>query len=546
MGAIQVVPWHMPEVTNPLDAYSRAMQIQTQGLQQQQDRERLADEQLTRQKTQRELDAQTALAGALSSNMTTNPDGTVAVNYAGATKQLVDQGYGPEALRVDNQRREDFTNAQKLLQEQVKTKGDQAARVSSWLSTIPLVDYNESDPGKLATQTQAAASGYQSALQGLVNEGLVPPDQAQQFAAVPYSPDVQGTIVQKIKAGMDQAKQAEYVNAHIKAQHDQVMNPILEDEAAAKALSAQATTAAQTMPKGEASDSGDGTIDPDVKSENQKAWDAWRNDQPAKIKKNIPQQWSPQAEMLVKRMGMTPSQEQSGEVATRRLDQTDQKITDAELKAQEQFDKIDQKINQTQQTIDFRKEQAAEKGTPESRKAQTDYDKATSAEGTLTHALETYRNAITQGDTYVQENAKGGVTTIPMDRHVSDLLKANPKLDEATAQTDAIEEMKGRANQKAQDIVGAVKTKKDFASRMGRGDEVDVVAAQQSADQNKYQLKQKKDDQGDKPQAETPPPAAAKPPAQAATQYQQTRTDNKGNQWGWSPGMTSWQQIPQH
>ena len=313
-----------PNTQSPTSVYSQQLGLQQKQLETQQQREQLADAAIKRQQSQRQLDAAQAMANAITNNSTVNDDGSVAVNYPAAMKHLADAGFGPEVLKLDAQRREDLTSAQKLIQEQVATNGAKAGRISSWLSTIPTVDYAETDPNKLQAQSAAAQTAYASAAQGMLNEGLLPPEVAAAERNRPYTPDVQAQVQQQIKAAYTAEQQQKNLAEHVKNLHEQAMFKSQEDEANAKAdeagtkaTAAQRSEAISTMPvfiKGDDK----GNITSEIRQANQEALDQWRQKQPAAIQAMIPLKWSPQNEIAIRRQGLTTEQQQTGDLAQQR------------------------------------------------------------------------------------------------------------------------------------------------------------------------------------------------------------------------------------
>lgn len=123
----------LPKAPAPQSAsqvYDDAIKGQAQRQQMQQSAQynqaRIAEENSLAAEHQRTVDAATAISGAIASNTKFNPDGTAAINYAGAIKDVNDKGYGDHSVDILNKGAEQVKNTLGAQAEQAKTFGNAA------------------------------------------------------------------------------------------------------------------------------------------------------------------------------------------------------------------------------------------------------------------------------------------------------------------------------------------------------------------------------------------------------------------------------------
>lgn len=118
---------------------------------------------------QRSLDADKALANALSGSMTTAPDGTISVNHDAVGQKLTQAGFGKEYLTYDAQRRADLKNSMDQLKAKLDAQGVAGEQFAGVIDTIPKVDWTKSDPAQIA----AYQTGVKNAVAVARSKGLI-------------------------------------------------------------------------------------------------------------------------------------------------------------------------------------------------------------------------------------------------------------------------------------------------------------------------------------------------------------------------------------
>lgn len=180
MGA-SVIPLMVdqPKFNTPVQNATAALNLKQLGNQVALGQQVQQENALKVQEQQRALDADKALAGALSTNTTKSPDGSLTIDHDGVGLSLTQAGFGKTALTYDAQRRADL----KVAAEQLKAKLDAGAeagkQAASIIGTIPALPtapqqtatpvLGESTPAQ-AQPDPAALSAYSTAVKNAAVE----------------------------------------------------------------------------------------------------------------------------------------------------------------------------------------------------------------------------------------------------------------------------------------------------------------------------------------------------------------------------------------
>lgn len=241
MGAYSNIPL---QVMTPIEAQTKAATLgnllQEQQLRKAQIQEynaRTMEAQARAQQQQRAVDAAQSLGQLISTNTTSNPDGTFTTDHGAVMKGLADNGYGLEALKYDADRRADLENGAKLLQQQTATRQTQAQRLSELAGplSIPRVNWDETDPQKKQQQISQAQIATTRAASQAAREGLIDPQHLQALQGTPYTRETEQALDQMTGQGMNAAAQFKQIGDHIEDVHKKIMDAALERKAGAEA-----------------------------------------------------------------------------------------------------------------------------------------------------------------------------------------------------------------------------------------------------------------------------------------------------------------------
>jgi hypothetical protein len=174
--------------------------------------------QLENQQRQRALDAQKAIGNAFTKNTKMGEDGNIQVDHMGVQRDLNAAGYGPEAMKVDTERRADLKAGFETHEAETKLHTAQAARLGSLAGSVPKVDW--ASP-QAPAQSKAAHDALIRAAQQAVSEKLLDPATAQKLASAEYSPEVEQQLQQWGVGAMTSAQQGEEFNRHLTQAREQ-------------------------------------------------------------------------------------------------------------------------------------------------------------------------------------------------------------------------------------------------------------------------------------------------------------------------------------
>lgn len=150
---------------------------------------------------QRSLDAATAIANAFQKNTSVGNDGAVAVNHAGVMKDLTDNGWGPEALKVDADRRANLKAAYEQEEALTKLNSAKAGRLGALAGSVVSAMRNAGDTDE--QRKIAYERTMPQAVSTALGERLITPEHANSLLQHPYSPDAVGQFEEWANGAMN-------------------------------------------------------------------------------------------------------------------------------------------------------------------------------------------------------------------------------------------------------------------------------------------------------------------------------------------------------
>lgn len=210
------------QTETPLAAYGQVMATKNMQLQNQAAAQKVQSGELELEQQRRVAAYQKTFSEAVRDNTAQNPDGTLKVNWGNVSTKLTNAGFGDKAIALNGDIAEAQKKALDLAHSQMQGIKDKAEVVGQVLGALPTVD-PKAPADVFGVQKAAFGGAAISAVKSLAQQGVLPPEEAAQYAAQiqqsgGWSPEIQSMVDQKKMAGMSIKEQTEYFQHAIEAQ----------------------------------------------------------------------------------------------------------------------------------------------------------------------------------------------------------------------------------------------------------------------------------------------------------------------------------------
>lgn len=254
-----------PHPIDPVGALNQGMSLQN-AIAMRKERQVQTDRlQLENQQLQRNMDAQKAIAGAISSATSQRPDGSYSTDWDAVDRSLTDQGWGREAISMRKERRDELTAGYKAMQEKMAANQKKLQITGQLFGAHPRVEWSlqQSDPVSFQTQMGQAQIGFKGLLAKGVELGLMNPQEAQTYAQLPYTPDLERYLDTLANAALTREQQIDkarnelndQVRRHLETAQTERVNaelPGVQADAEHKVTTSAASTLANALSLGPA------------------------------------------------------------------------------------------------------------------------------------------------------------------------------------------------------------------------------------------------------------------------------------------------------
>lgn len=212
MGSFtNVFSLYNPHPVDPVRSIGEGMSLRN-AMQLNQERAAQADRlRIQNQQIQRNMDAQKAVASAISGATKQGEDGGYSTDWDAVDRALTDQGWGREAISMRKERREEMQAAYKALGEQMDASKKTLELTGQLLGAHPRVDWGlrDKDPIGFDTQLQQAKIGFGGLLAKGVSMKILSPQEAQQYAQLPYTPQLEQYLDTMANGALSRIQQVE-------------------------------------------------------------------------------------------------------------------------------------------------------------------------------------------------------------------------------------------------------------------------------------------------------------------------------------------------